>query len=94
MTGSFNEKVTGNIPYFHEKSHWKYTSGSMTRILGILPSVAIDFEYITVNVDFHCPRFRISCDLICFIKTVRNIPFLELQGHRKELINLWSKNDG
>ena len=81
------------MPYFHDKGHWRYTSDSKARVLGIFPSVATDFEYVTVNVAFHFLRFRISCDLIGLITTVGNIPFLEWQGRHQELINLRSKND-
>ena len=70
MTGSFNEKSMFNMPSFKEKGHGKYTSSLKTRIMETLPSVAKNFESITVNIAFCCPWFQISYESIGLIMTV------------------------
>ena len=84
----------GDMPSFNNKGCGQYTSGSKMTILATFPYVAMNFEYVTINIASYCPQIRTSCDLIGLIAVVKNISFLERQDHRQEQINSRSKDDG
>ena len=49
MTGSFNEKVTGDKPYFNGKGNRWSNYFLEARIMETLLSIATNFEYINVS---------------------------------------------